>query len=367
MRFAGPGQTPTLKGVSWNRVTLQGGSTYTLSPAGEWFVRTGKYTSLQQYDPVTGTWQTIGGGSSGSGGFGGVEYVYSDGVNYRLANQTGCAVGAILTTAGSGYTTAPTVTASAGSSIWKAIVGGAVNTSVTVVNGGSNYTYPPTVVFSNPPLGGGIQATGYSTISSGAVSSVTITNQGAGYTGAPTITFINDPRENPNIATGATTVTYGSGASAVCTLTGSQTVTGLLCLDHGTSLTAVPTLSFGSGTAAALAIMCWTVTAATPSTPGAGLAGTFAQITAEDRFAALTASAYTNPSTQGNLVTIRPANIIGTVTSNALATPVTVYDGGIYTATPAALVIPTASVVTTAPAATLTMGSAVDTSYVMQL
>ena len=109
MIFAGPGQIPTIKGVVGNsdRVTLPAGATYTLSPAGWYAVRTGLYTTIQQYDPYTGSWVRIGGGVVA----GGVEYIFSDGVNYRLANQTGCVVGALLTTAGSGYTAAPTLTA----------------------------------------------------------------------------------------------------------------------------------------------------------------------------------------------------------------------------------------------------------------
>jgi hypothetical protein len=332
--------------------------------------RTGKYTTMQQYDVVTGTWTTIGGGASGTGGQGGIEYVLSDGVNFRFANQTGCAVGALITNKGSGYTSAPTVTATGGS-LWKAIVGGAVSTSVTVSNGGVNYTYAPTVVFSNPPLGAGVQATGYCTLSGGAVSSITVTNQGAGYLTAPNITFVNDPRENPNIPITGSTVTFGTGAAAVCTLTGAQTITAILCLDHGNAQTAVPAITItggGGSSGAATAIMCWTITAVaapTGTNQGAGLAGTVAWVTAEDAFAALSAAQYTNPSTQANLVTIRKADIYAGVSSgNVSGTPV-IYDGGIYTTTPNVLVIPNASVVTTAPTLTATMGGVTDTSYFM--
>jgi len=116
--FSGPGLTPTLKGAVTNEITLAGGSVVLLQPAGWYYLGLGKYTTLQQYDPITGIWRTIGAGAPGD------QYIYSDGVNYRLANLTGCVVGALLTNAGSGYTSAPTVTASAGGSIWRAIVGG---------------------------------------------------------------------------------------------------------------------------------------------------------------------------------------------------------------------------------------------------
>jgi hypothetical protein len=369
--YSGPGQIPTFKGVPTNKITLPSGGTYPISPAGYWMIRTGLYSCIQQYDPITGTWVRIGGGVTA----GGVEYIYSDGVNYRIANQTGAAVGALLTTAGSGYTSAPIVTASAGGSLWKTWIGGAVNTTVSVVSGGSGYTYPPIVFFSAPPpitSGGGIQATGYATISGGVVTAITVTNQGAGYPSAPMITLFNDPRETPNIAIAgsgvtANTVTQGTGAAAVCTLTGAGTVTGIVCLDHGQGgLTSVPTLAFSSGSAAATAIMNWTVTAATVGTGGATVVGAFVNATAEDNFPA-TASAYTNPDTQSKLVAIRKADVRYTVSAGSIATPVVIYDGGIYTSQPTTMVVGNVSAVTTPPVATFTMGGVTDISYGQQL
>lgn len=363
MRYAGPGQTPTLKQLVTSSVTLQSGATETLFPAGPYWIRPGIYTSIQQYDYLTGIWRGIGGGSWGMGQ---EFYVESDGVNYRLANQTGAAVGALLTTAGSGYTSAPVVAASAGSSLWKAIVGGAISTTVTVSNGGINYTYPPQVLFSAPAPGTGIPATGYCTLSGGAVSTVTVTNQGAGYASAPTVTFVNDPRENPNIAIPGSTVTFGTGASAVTTLTGSQTVTGVLCLDHGQGgQAAVPTLSFtggGGSSAAATVIMCWSITAFAP-TAGTGF-GT-SELSAMDAFPTATA-AYTNPDTQANLVRTRRASIKMLASSGApTATGAVFYDGGIYTSTPTSLVITNGALITQTATFTFTMGGQVDTSYVM--
>lgn len=358
--FSGSGLTPSLKGVPTNVVNLQPGQVQIISPAGWYAVSAGKYTAVQQYDPITTTWRTIGGNNSG----GGIEYYYSDGVNYRLANQTGAAVGALLTNAGSGYVSAPVVTASAGGSIWKAIVGGAVSTTVNVSNGGVGYTYPPIVEIAAPPVGG-IQATGYCTISGGVVQSVTITDQGAGYPSAPIITFTNDPREGQN------GVSQGYNAAAQATLTGAGTITGLLCLDHGQGgLTAVPTLAFSGGggsAAAATTIMCWTITAFAAGTAGAGLAGTVAEITAEDAFPT-TAAAYTNPTIQAGLVVTRQANIKAPITGGGVtATAAVIYDGGIYTSVPTPLVIPSASVVTTAPVVTFTMGGTQDRTFLTQI
>ena len=358
--FSGSGVIPSLKGVTTNVVNLASGQCQLITPAGWYMINTGLYTTVQQYDPITGIWRNIGNGDHE----GGVKYYYSDGVNYRLANQTGALVGALVTNAGSGYTSAPTVTASAGSSIWRAIVGGAVSTTITVTNGGTNYTYPPQVQFAAPPAGG-VQATGYATLTGSAVSSVTVTNQGAGYASAPTVVFVNDPREGVN------GVTQGYNAAAVATLTGAGTVTAVLCLDHGQGgQTSLPTLSFGGGggsSAAATGIMCWSITAYAAGTAGAGLAGSVAQISAEDAFPT-TAAAYTNPYTQSQLVRTRLANIKAPISSGGItATGQVIIDGGVYTSSPTPLVIPTASVVTTAPVVTFTMGGQTDTTYLTQV
>jgi hypothetical protein len=362
--FSGVGVALTLKGTPNNFIDLPPGQVQMLSPAGAYMVRCGLYSSIQQLDPISGIWRTVGGGVNG----GGAEFVMSDGVNYRVANQTGCAVGALLTTAGSAYTTAPTVTASAGGSIWKAFVGGAVSTTVTISNAGTGYTYPPIVQFSAPAAGTGIQATGYATLSGSTVASVVVVDQGAGYVTAPTITIVPDPREGVNA------VSQGYNATAVCVLTGSGTITGLVCLDHGTTLTAVPTLSFSSGSGAATAIMCWSITAFAVGTAGAGLSGANAVITAID-IPSTTAAAYLNPSTQygtasynWGLVRQRPAYIVGTVTANAITVTTPRYiDGGIYTTAPVAIVLANGSVVTTAPVVTVSMGGLNDRAYVMQL
>lgn len=326
--FGAQGVTPSLRGQPTNVFELEAGQVM-LIPAGGWSIVCGKYTVIQQYDPVTGTWRVPGGSPS----FASRYFVQSDGVNFRIANQTGCVVGALLTAAGSGYTSAPTVTSSAGGAVLQAIVGGAVNTSITVSNGGTGYTYPPLVQFSSPG-NPGIQATGYSTLSGGAVSSVTVTDQGAGYTSAPSITFINDPREGQN------GIASGYNAAATCTLTGAQTVTGVVVLDHGQPQTSLPTLSFagggGSG-ATAYAIMAWTLTGYTVNTAGSGYAGAV-EVSALGGFPT-TASAYTNPTTQSNLLKGHKATLIGALSGGTVtATGQTIYDGGLYPGVPTPII-----------------------------
>jgi hypothetical protein len=324
VNFGGPGVRPSLGALVSNEVSLQAGAVWPV-PSGRWAIKQGKYTTFQEYDPITGTWRTPGAGASS----GGVEVVFSDGTNYRLANQTGCPIGAIVTTAGSGYLSAtpPTVTASAGGSVWTAVVGGAVATSVTVTAGGTGYTYPPIVLFSSPPPGG-IPATGHCTLSAGAVSTVTVDDQGAGYNAAPTITFQNDPREGLN------GVAQGSGAQATATLTGAGTVTALLLLDHGSPQTAIPTLTFSSGSAAGTVCMCWTITAYTVSTTTAG-SGYAAPVIISGYDNPPTGSVLTNPFMGASQLKGRMAFIVGSTSGTAVtATGQSVKDGGVYTGTP---------------------------------
>ena len=359
LQTSGPATGSVNRDVS-NSWSLGSGQVRVLGPEAGWYqLQVNKYHTVQAYDPVTQTWRAV--GSSNEGSF--IETVWSDGINYRVANQTGCPVGALLTNAGSGYTSAPTVTPSAGGSIWKAVIGGAVSTSVTITNGGVGYTYPP-IVLITPPGPGGIQATATCSLTSGAVSSVTIIDQGAGYSQPPQIVFLNDPREGIN------NIASGYNASAVATLVGAGTVTAVLMLDHGQgNQTALPTLAFSGGgglAAAATVLMNWAITAVpTVTTAGAGLSGAFANVTAIDNYPT-TAPAYTNPSLYNSLLSTRPAIIRMAVSSGGLtATGSTVLDGGCYTSAPIANILPTASVVTTAPAVTFAVGGIAGASYVM--
>jgi hypothetical protein len=353
--YGGQGLNLAVRGISTNRMGLSSGQTFTL-PAGWWALRPDGYSVVQQRDPITGIWWKTGGGAN-AGGF---EYVQSDGQNYRIANQTGALVGALLTNAGTGYTSAPTVTASAGGSIWQAVVGGLVNTTITITNAGTNYTYPPVVQFSPPPAGG-IQATGHSTLSGGTVASVVVDNQGGGYSTPPIITISADPREGQN------GVTQGYNAAAVATLTGSGTIAGVICIDHGAGgLTSLPTFAFSGGggaSAAATGIMCWSITAVTVGTAGTGFTGP-SLLSGLDAFPQ-TSPAYTNPAIQKALVSSRPASILLPESGGALtATGAVFYDGGIYTSTPTPLITTNGALITASGVVTFTMGGQNSTVYV---
>lgn len=380
MLFSGPGLTPSLKGQPTNEVCLQAGQTWLLFPAGWYMLQVGKYSVIQQFDPITQIWRTIGGGNNP----GGVEYVYSDGVNYRLANQTGCVIGANITNAGSGYTTASppilTVSGSQGAKLVP-IIGGAISTTVTVANAGSNYTYPPMVLFSAPPPGG-IQATGYCTLSGGTVSTVTVVDQGAGYLTPPSVTFVNDYREIQSQGNANSTVTAGAGARATTSLTGAGTVTGVLCTDHGqATATGAQTVSVsgGAGSSAAFSpIFCLSVTSYTLGGTNTGWANFPLTITAAD-LPLETGATYSNPSTgqvtavgnpQQNLIRTRQATIVATPSGGVIpaATSAIFVDGGIYSQKPTQIEIISAPATTpAATTGTVTMGGVVDTTYVTQL
>lgn len=319
--FGASGIYPTPRGQPSMAFDLQAGASR-LIPAGTWMVDVGPYTCLQEFDPVQGQWISPG----GTGAFGeGVAYVNSDGFNYRAANLCGTIVGAFVTTAGSAYSTAtpPTVSfTNAASAAATAIVGGAVNTSVTVTNGGSGYLWAPIVFLDSPPIGAGYQATATCAITTGAVSSVTINNQGAGYTNVPNIYFINDPRD-----------TVGIGAVAVATLTGAGTVTQLIITNQGTANTTLqPTITFSSGSAAAFPIMVRSIGGlGTLTNVGSGYTGNVL-IQAYGNGYSGSANVLTNPKWTTNLVRTRTAALqAGVNTATQLTSAgASLFDGGIF-------------------------------------
>lgn len=341
-----------------NAVTLTAARTQII-PAGTFWVAPGPYTSLQWKDPVTGAWRTINASPTT------VPYsLDSDGANFRLANLTGTPIGALITNAGSSLTNGfntVTVTPSAGASVWQTVVGGAINSTVTVTAGGSGYTYAPTLIFSPPPTGG-IQATGVAVLSAGAVNSVTVTNQGAGYTIAPTVTVINDLRD-----------TTGSGAvlTVNATLAGSGTLTAMYPTDPGTVLTAVPTFTFSpASTIAATAIMNFVVTGYSADTVGVayGTSQPFLVLSTGGIVAGTRASNTAGPIADKGLTVPRMAQLAGTSTSGGAttATGIVIQDAGFgFQAVPSAIIIAGGGALpTTAAAGSFTVGGITDTSFV---
>jgi hypothetical protein len=104
----------------------------------------------------------------------------------------------LLTNPGYGYTIAPKVTISSNSGIGATAIANIQTNlfgigTITIGSSGSGYATPPNVTFSSPTVGGGITATGISTIFDGHVSGILITNSGFGYTTAPSITIDPPP------------------------------------------------------------------------------------------------------------------------------------------------------------------------------
>lgn len=252
-------------------VNLSSGELFMIPP-GQYQVLPGLYTFLQWFDVTTQTWRTLQTASQGAS-----FPITADGFNWRLANITGGAVGAVVTNGGTGYTNgiyypagfaipgatqqaglanAPSVTFSAGggSVLAKAnlVVGGAINTTITITTAGAGYTRAPVLLIDPPPLGG-VQATAVCALSAGAVNSVTVTNQGAGYKVAPKVTVV--PWPNDTAPTTAAVLTVNA------TLALSGQVVAITCVDNGAGMTSVPTFTFTpASTTAATAIMCFSIT-----------------------------------------------------------------------------------------------------------
>jgi hypothetical protein len=165
------------------------------------------------------------------------------------ATSSGGAITAItVNNAGSGYSSAPTVT------ITDSTGSGAIATATMQVNaiavtaGGTGYSASPTVTLSAPPSG--TTATATATVSStGVITAITVTVAGTGYTSAPTVTI---------------TDTTGAAAAATATLSvNAVAVTG------GSGYSATPTVAFsGGGGPGALAAASCTQTNGLPQLAG---------------------------------------------------------------------------------------------------
>lgn len=354
------GITPPSQIGVFNTFDLAAGASYL--PAAGWYgVKTGGYTWVQDLDPVSGRWKTVTQTANVYREF------YFDGTNRRLVNLTGCAVGAIVTTAGSGYTdtkvgstgsldtsTSPTVTVTGGASLWKAIVGGGVSGTVTKTVSGAGYNYAPTLLVAAPPPGG-VQCTMVTTVSAGAIGTITVTNQGAGYQTAPSVVVVPDPRDTPT-----------TNAVLTTALTGTGTVTAVQPTNHGTPVTAIPTLAFSSGSAAATVIMAWTCTAITFSNAGVayGNAQPYLCTIAGGITAATGASGDLNPDLSLKLFVPRTGFATGTSDAGGtlIVAPI-IDDGGLFQRVPNVFITAsgTAALPTTTAIAAATVGGVTDT------
>jgi hypothetical protein len=364
--------TPKTMAQAGQAIVLRSGEAQVI-PGGEWMINSGIYSTLQYYDPVPGIWRNYKTNMAD-----GTKYISSDGSNYRLFNQTGTVVAGIVTNGGtanaakngvwpaatSNATTGVTVTTTAGSlapagtQLFNAIVGGAISATVTISAGGANYTLPPIVQFGNPAPGG-LVATGYAVLTSGAVSSIVVTNQGAGYPSATTVSLVAQAGD------------IGAGAAATCILDTAQSgkLVAVTLANNAGGYAAVPTLTVAglAGSPAVTAVMALSVvTAPTVSSASGGANGYQLQSVAGLCAATNTT---TNPEYTINMVGIRNA-IYAYGTSATFATQV-ILDGGISQIDSANLGVFSLAATGTTPAATTfasgTSGGQNDASWILPL
>jgi hypothetical protein len=157
----------------------------------------------------------------------------SSGTATTSINGTGNVTAVNLLTGGYGYVLDPVV-----------IIGGSVD-SVTINSGGSNYFTPPTILFSNPPVSGGVTATGYALLNAGSIIQINITNPGVGYVSSPTITIVSV--DTGAGATATANLRSGTGAQGVAHISGGSIVRVDL-VSQGSGYTIAPLVVFGNPT-----------------------------------------------------------------------------------------------------------------------
>jgi len=317
-----------------NRVALAPGEQLVI-PAGDWMISMGGYLVIQYFDPVSGTWTFAAGTSHNRG----MNLITSDGFNVRLANLTGCPVGAVVTAYGTAWVQASTTitVTGGGGSTWAPIVGGQLSASITTSGYGAGYGVTPIIIVPapQPPSTnangvGGIAASAYANLTSGGtVNTVSLTNPGAGYQTAPPNTLMLPNPTDPNISTG---ITLGT---VLFSLVGSGSITGVLMTNPGAVLALPASITLavaGAGSSATVqAIYMSTVTAATVAAPGVGYGLSPSLVTTVGGYPP-TGTITNNPDFNYLTFFPRPAQISLTPsnTSVSAGTAGVVYDGGLF-------------------------------------
>lgn len=138
-------------------------------------------------------------------------------------------VSVTVTNGGTDYTSAPTVAFSTGDAEGVAVINKHKVKSLTITNAGADYATAPTIVISAPPSGG-VQATATATVSGGAITAITMVNKGSGYVTAPTVT-----------------ISGGGGSGGILTAVLAGPVTGVTITDTGADYVSAPTITFNGG------------------------------------------------------------------------------------------------------------------------
>jgi hypothetical protein len=340
--------------IATNRIGLNPGEAFVL-PRGNWYLFDNRYCVVQFQDPITGVW-AFGNNAALAGG---TRFISSDGFTTRIANMTGCIVGAVVTAVGTGFTSAPGITSSAGSGYsFSAIVGGAVSLN-TIVLPGAGYGLPPILAIAAPPAGG-IPATAYALLANGTVSAVSFISQGAGYTSPPLVTVITNPND-PNIST------IGTIAQVTTSLTAAGGLTGVLVMQSGAPLTSIQvtsgfslTVSGGGGAAATVVpVVMQTILSASVTALGGGYgtnnAGPYLTTMGGVPNSGSTIGA---PGNSFLAWYPRPAQIQLNVASAQVSTTGNIYESGLFLGAPNPVVVGGAP--STAASVVLTLGGKPD-------
>ena len=359
-------------------------------PAGNFLVQAGAYSNLQVWDNQSYLWRFL-------TGFDQIPYMLSsDGSNFQIVNTTGGVIGAVVTNKGTavgtangfyGYnqnlqfvqiingtttttlspTTAAVSATTTGGALLNTFIGGSINTTVTIVNGGTGFAEAPNLIVV-PPYGQGAQpyipATITCTISGGVINAVTVTNQGAGYVAAPTILVV--PQE------GDTANSYGS-VVLTTTLTNANQVSAVTVASPGTAaFSAVPTITLGGTnpptSAAATALMNFAIASVALNAAGAAYGATQPTATLASNSTLLPTPTNTNPAIESNLVLTAVQPVIqafsaagGTMTAGS--TPTVLFGGYGFYSVPQAVVQSMSTIPTSYATWTVTAGGQVDNIF----
>jgi hypothetical protein len=333
-------------------------------PAGEWIVEPGSVSELQYLDPITGTWRGI------AAVRGQQQTVNSDGFTRRIANLTGCPVGAVVAGGGTLYSQATaSIAANLGGSVWQAVVGGSLTVS-TIINPGAGFTIRPLVLIPDPPSVsangvGGVPAIATCTLANATVTAVALSNVGAGYTAATISALLVPSPFDPNLGS----ITNGT---VLFTLTNSGLITAALCTNNGAPLATLSALTLtasgGAGTGATITpVILQTVLSGGVVAGGGGwgLVALPALITTVGGLpASVSAAVIGNPTVE--FTGYRPRQLVasGTCNSGGTITAVVIQDPGLFVGTPSVVIVPGGGTLTTTLASvTLVMGSTIDTVF----
>lgn len=373
-----------------------GGTTY--PRAGNYIVNLGRVSVLQWMDWNSGIWRNVAGPGTRSFLFD------TDGSNYRIVNLSGVVTGAAITNAGTTATngigataTGVAVTFGSAPTAGRAataypIVGGAINTTITITTAGTGLLVPPLLVF-DPPPAGGVQAAAYCTLTGTGIGAVTVTNAGAGYTSVPNCYVIPQWGQYPgaNIAgvtaPSAVAGLYGGAQNTTplitpqaqgavvgawttapvltvnATLAGSATLTAIVMLDYGSNYlsSSIPTITItGAGAAAATAIMSLSVTSITVADGGGAVS---VAPTWQTALGSAAAGLLAATDDNNNFYQPIPAKGTTTAAAGAVATGVVEDPGFGLQAIPEVGVIPAGGTIwTSIPNLTAVLGGIADTS-----